>query len=127
MFSRSLNTALRRSSSKGNQVVKNLGRSEATIACSKQEQHQQQQRKQEKSQPKQKNEKNEKQNVDKYQQLKDLKFRPLYLDAQATSPIDPRVLDAMLPYMTGMYGNPHSRTHAYGWESEQAVEKAREV
>lgn len=127
MFSRSLSTALRRSSSsKSNQVVKNLGRSEATIACSKQEQHQQQQRKQEQSQPKQKNEKNEKQNVDKYQQLKDLKFRPLYLDAQATSPIDPRVLDAMLPYMTGMYGNPHSRTHAYGWESELAVEKARE-
>ena len=53
--------------------------------------------------------------------------RPLYLDAQATSPIDPRVLDAMLPYMTNMYGNPHSRTHAYGWESESAVEKARKV
>lgn len=66
-------------------------------------------------------------NIDKCQQLKDLKSRPLYLDAQATSPIDPRVLDAMLPYMTGMYGNPHSRTHAYGWESEIAVEKAREV
>lgn len=58
---------------------------------------------------------------------KDLKVRPLYLDAQATSPVDPRVLDAMLPYMTNLYGNPHSRTHAYGWESEEAVEKAREV
>lgn len=40
---------------------------------------------------------------------------------------DPRVLDAMLPYMVDMYGNPHSRTHAYGWESSDAVEKAREV
>jgi selenocysteine lyase/cysteine desulfurase len=40
---------------------------------------------------------------------------------------DPRVLDAMLPYMVEMYGNPHSRTHAYGWESSDAVEKAREV
>lgn len=39
---------------------------------------------------------------------------------------DPRVLDAMLPYLTSFYGNPHSRTHAYGWESEKAMEKARE-
>ncbi|XKL68288.1 hypothetical protein PGB90_003779 [Kerria lacca] len=52
--------------------------------------------------------------------------RPLYMDAQATTPIDPRVLDAMLPYMLSQYGNAHSRTHAYGWESEKAVEKARE-
>ena len=44
---------------------------------------------------------------------------------QATSPVDPRVLDAMLPYFTDLYGNPHSRTHLYGWESEDAVEKAR--
>ncbi|XP_067652288.1 cysteine desulfurase-like [Haliotis asinina] len=51
--------------------------------------------------------------------------RPLYLDAQATTPMDPRVLDAMLPYMVSLYGNPHSRTHAYGWESEAAMEKAR--
>ena len=52
--------------------------------------------------------------------------RPIYLDAQATTPTDPRVLDAMLPYLTGMYGNPHSRTHAYGWEVDKAVETARE-
>ncbi len=52
-------------------------------------------------------------------------LRPLYLDAQATTPLDPRALDAMLPYLTSQYGNPHSRTHAYGWESEEAVEEAR--
>lgn len=52
--------------------------------------------------------------------------RPIYLDMQATTPLDPRVLDAMLPYYTGLYGNPHSRTHAYGWETDKAVEEARE-
>lgn len=51
--------------------------------------------------------------------------RPIYLDMQATTPVDPRVLDAMLPFLTGIFGNPHSRTHAYGWESEKAVEDAR--
>ncbi|CAD6500925.1 BgTH12-06629 [Blumeria graminis f. sp. triticale] len=52
--------------------------------------------------------------------------RPIYLDMQATTPLDPRVLDAMLPFYSGLYGNPHSRTHAYGWETEKAVETARE-
>lgn len=46
---------------------------------------------------------------------------------KATTPVDPRVLDAMLPYLTDQYGNPHSRTHAYGWEVESAVEEARKV
>ncbi|KAM7422014.1 hypothetical protein PAMA_010205 [Pampus argenteus] len=52
-------------------------------------------------------------------------LRPLYMDFQATTPMDPRVLDAMLPFQVNYYGNPHSRTHAYGWESESAMEKAR--
>lgn len=52
--------------------------------------------------------------------------RPIYLDMQATTPVDPRVLDSMIPFYLGAYGNPHSRTHAYGWESEKAVEEARE-
>ncbi|KAK9367238.1 pyridoxal phosphate-dependent transferase [Lipomyces kononenkoae] len=53
------------------------------------------------------------------------KSRPIYLDMQATTPMDPRVLDVMLRFYTGLYGNPHSRTHAYGWETEEEVEKAR--
>ncbi|VDN50308.1 unnamed protein product [Dracunculus medinensis] len=50
---------------------------------------------------------------------------PIYLDLQATTPMDPRVIDAMLPYMTYEFGNPHSRTHKYGWNAEEAVEDAR--
>ncbi|CAM5153045.1 unnamed protein product [Eretmochelys imbricata] len=53
-------------------------------------------------------------------------LRPLYMDVQATTPLDPRVLDSMLPYLMHSYGNPHSRTHAYGWESESAMERARQ-
>jgi len=51
--------------------------------------------------------------------------RPMYLDMQSTTPVDPRVLDAMLPYFVDGYGNPHSRTHLYGWEAEGAIEGAR--
>mmetsp|Transcript_24653 Transcript_24653/g.49175 ORF Transcript_24653/g.49175 Transcript_24653/m.49175 type:complete len:472 (-) Transcript_24653:105-1520(-) len=52
--------------------------------------------------------------------------RATYLDMSSTTPMDPRVLDKMMPFMIGSYGNPHSRTHSYGWESETIVENARE-
>ncbi len=52
-------------------------------------------------------------------------LRPVYLDHQATTPTDPRVVEAMLPFFTEHFGNPHSVHHAYGWEAEEAVERAR--
>ena len=53
--------------------------------------------------------------------------RPIYLDHHATTPVDERVLDAMLPFFREQFGNPSSTVHAYGWEAEAAVKQARET
>ena len=50
---------------------------------------------------------------------------PIYMDYGATTPCDPRVVDAMVPWLREHFGNPASRSHAWGWEAEEAVERAR--
>ena len=50
----------------------------------------------------------------------------VYLDYHATTPVDPRVLHAMLPYFTQEFGNPASKQHRFGWKAQEAVEAARE-
>ena len=47
---------------------------------------------------------------------------PIYLDYQATTPIDPRVLDKMMPFLTNEFGNPHSVEHNFGWKAEAAID-----
>ena len=51
---------------------------------------------------------------------------PIYLDYSSTTPVDPRVVDALLPFLREDFGNPASRSHAYGWKAEEAVETARQ-
>ena len=53
--------------------------------------------------------------------------RPIYLDAHSTTPLDQRVLAAMLPYFTENFGNPASNNHVYGWEANAVVKNAREA
>src|SRR6201991_1830835 len=56
----------------------------------------------------------------------DIPHLPIYMDYSATTPVDPRVVDKMIPYLREQFGNPASRSHQYGWDAERAVEEARE-
>ncbi len=56
----------------------------------------------------------------------DIPYLPIYMDYSATTPVDPRVVDKMIPYLREQFGNPASRSHQYGWDAERAVEEARE-
>jgi cysteine desulfurase len=56
----------------------------------------------------------------------DIPHLPIYMDYSATTPVDPRVVDRMIPYLREQFGNPASRSHQYGWDAERAVEEARE-